>query len=178
MIKNKFLHPPVRTSFLSMLLLFPYFLCCPPSPPCRAALHAGACWPWRPTRYCQPTFHVPFCGLKIFLWKDVYHAWELTSLLYLHLCLRSTAFFLILLMIPKTIEIVNIPKSHANIWDWINLSIVVHNFLFAVSFSHKKGDPYISAISIFRKYTDLNFIINVNFNMKIKIDIKRYGSIS
>jgi len=52
-----------------MLLLFPYFLCCPPSPPCRAALHAGACWPWRPTRYCQPTFHAPFCGLEIFLRK-------------------------------------------------------------------------------------------------------------
>lgn len=52
-----------------MLLLFPYFLCCPPSPPCRAALHAGACWPWRPTRYCQPSFHAPFYGLTIFLWK-------------------------------------------------------------------------------------------------------------
>lgn len=62
----KFLHPPARTFFLSMILLFPYFLCCPPSPPCRAALHAGACWPWRPTRYCQPTFHAPFCGLERF----------------------------------------------------------------------------------------------------------------
>ena len=58
---------PVRTSFLPMLLLFPYFLCCPPSPPCRAALHAGACWPWRPTRYCQPSFHAPLVALRIFL---------------------------------------------------------------------------------------------------------------
>jgi len=68
--ENKFFYPPARTSFLSMLLLFPYFLCCPPSPPCRAALHAGACWPWRPTRYCQPIFHIPFCGLQIFLRKN------------------------------------------------------------------------------------------------------------
>lgn len=59
-------------------------LCCPPSPPCRAALHAGACWPWRPTRYCQPTFHTPFCCLKIFLLKDVHPAWKFTSFLYLH----------------------------------------------------------------------------------------------
>lgn len=58
---------PVRTFFLPMLLLFPYFLCCPPSPPCRAALHAGACWPWRPTRYCQPSFHAPLVALRIFL---------------------------------------------------------------------------------------------------------------
>lgn len=66
-MKNKFFHPPARTSFLSMLLLFPYFLCCPPSPPCRAALHAGACWPWRPTRYCQPTFPHSLLWLTDFL---------------------------------------------------------------------------------------------------------------
>jgi len=66
---------------------------------------------------------------------------------------------------------VNIPKSHANIWDWINLSIVVYNFSIAFSFTRKKGDPYISAISISLKYTNLNFLINVNFNMKIEINI-------
>ena len=87
--KKKFFHPPARTSFLSMLLLFPYFLCCLPSPPCRAALHAGACWPWRPTRYCQPIFHTfPFVAYK-FSCGNMHLAWTLTSFLRLHLCLST-----------------------------------------------------------------------------------------
>lgn len=106
-MKNKFFHPPARTSFLSMLLLFPYFLCCPPSPPCRAALHAGACWPWRPTRYCQPIFHIPFCGLQIFLRKDALcmSTHLPSSLPPFHII----SLFLILLIILEIIKI-TIPK--------------------------------------------------------------------
>lgn len=133
-MRYKFLYPPARTSFLSMLLLFPYFLCCPPSPPCRAALHAGACWPWRPTRYCQPSFHAPFCGLKIFLRKGAPLHERCNPSLPPTPSLASASpcsiFPDFTLITPEIIKIVSVPTFCANTWDWINRLATVYSFSF------------------------------------------------
>lgn len=156
-MRNKFLQPPARTSFLSMLLLFPYFLCCPPSPPCRAALHAGACWPWRPTRYCQPSFHAPFCGLKIFLRKGAPFCMSADPPppLSLHPCLSpcSTAFSSFYSSIPRqsrSNECPDIPCEYLGLNQLVGYNFIAFRFcIFFFSFWARKRRSTCSVCIIF-----------------------------